>query len=131
MPASCNPIQLRHFGISMMVFFGLFFGLLLPWLWSVQWLWPWAVAGIFGILAIVRPQALRHMYQLWMGLAQILGWVNTRIILGFAFFLVITPIGCTMRLFGYDRLQKKRDATASSYRIPVAPRKNNHLERQF
>jgi len=124
--------ELRKFGLTMMVFFALMFGLLLPWLWALPWpRWPWAVAGIFGILALVQPTLLRHVHAGWMRLAHVLGWVNTRVVLGLVFLLVFTPWGCIMRLLGRDTLQKGWDASVPTYRINKTARKAEHMERQF
>ena len=44
-----------------------------------------------------------------------LGWINTRLILFIIFYLVFTPIGLVMRLFGVDLLDKKIDKNKNSY----------------
>ncbi len=36
---------------------------------------------------------------LWMGLAKVLGYVNSRILLGFIFFMILTPLAVTRKLF--------------------------------
>jgi hypothetical protein len=60
-----------------------------------------------------------------------LGFVNTRIILGIAFYLVFTPLGVLMRWFGRDPLGQHFDRKAASYRIPRAPRPGTHMRQQF
>ena len=42
-----------------------------------------------------------------MKIGDILGWVNSRIILGLVYLLVLIPISLIMRAFGYDPLQIK------------------------
>jgi len=124
--------NLRTFGLGMMLFFSLGAGLLLPWLWSLQWpLWPWAVAGVFGVLAWLRPLALKGLHRCWMRLAHVLGWLNTRLILGLVFVLVFIPLGCALRWLGRDTLQKKWDIDLASYRVKKSARKAEHMERQF
>ena len=51
----------------------------------------------------------------WIALGQALGWVNSHIILGLVFIVVLQPIAYVMRLTGYDPLRKRRKGE-SSYR---------------
>ena len=37
-----------------------------------------------------------------------LGWINSHIVLGLVFLLVLQPISLIMKLFGYDPLKKKK-----------------------
>lgn len=124
--------ELRKFGYVMAGFFGLFFGLLVPWLWSAKWAyWPWGVAVIFSGVAALRPSLLSGFYKLWMRLGKVLEWVNTRLVLGFVFVLVFIPLGLMLRAVGKDTLQKKWDRRLETYRINKTPRKADHMERQF
>ena len=43
-----------------------------------------------------------------MALGHVLGWINSHIILGLVFILVLQPIAYIMRLTGYDPLRSKR-----------------------
>ena len=43
-----------------------------------------------------------------MKLGHVLGWVNSRIVLGLVFLFVLQPIAFIMKLFGYDPLRKKK-----------------------
>lgn len=42
----------------------------------------------------------KKIHQLWMAFANILGWINSRIILFIIFFFILTPIAFFARLFG-------------------------------
>lgn len=124
--------ELRKFGYVMGGFVALIFGLLLPWLWSARWPhWPWIVAGIFFLVATVFPVALSLVYKYWMRVGDVLGWINTRIILGIVYILVFSPLGFLMRILGKDTLQKKWNGDLQTYRINKMPRKPEHMERQF
>jgi hypothetical protein len=60
----------------------------------------------------------------------VLGWINTRIILGAVFYLIVTPIGAVRRLLGKDPMGTKK-ADVESYRILRKPRSPSHLKRQY
>ena len=44
-----------------------------------------------------------------MKLGYILGWVNSKIILGLVYLLVLLPIALIMKIFGYDPLKEKKN----------------------
>ncbi len=67
------------------------------------------------ISAFIIPVLLKPLYIMWMKFAFILSWINTRIILFIIFYLLFTPIGITMRLFGIDLLKRKIDKNNDSY----------------
>jgi len=88
-------------------------------------LWPihapkpaWlVVALLFLVSGLLRPRLLTPVHRLWMKFGAALGWVNSRIILGVVFFVLVTPIGLVMRLLGKDPLRMRSGRTASSYWI--------------
>ena len=104
--------------------FGLLIGIALPFL--IGWALPligghsfriWTLwLGIPSlILAISKPGLLLYPYRAWMKLGHILGWVNSRIILGLVFLIVLQPIALIMRIFGHDPLKTKK-VDQKSYR---------------
>ncbi len=125
--------DLRKFGTMMGGVIAVLFGLLLPWFFDYSWpLWPWLLAGGFWLPAVVAPRLLRKVYSLWMAFGQGAGWVNTRIILGLVFFLVFTPVGLAMRLFGRDPMRREIRPALDSYRIVCDhPPEPTDLERPF
>ena len=75
--------KLREFGFLIGFGFPLLIGWILPFIighsfrnWT---LWIGIPALIF---AIARPISLFYAYKIWMKLGHILGWINSRIILG-------------------------------------------------
>ena len=44
-----------------------------------------------------------------------IGWVVGHVMIGVVFFTVVTPIGLLMRALGRDPLQRKFDASRTSY----------------
>ena len=61
----------------------------------------------------MRPSILSYPYKLWMRLGYILGWVNSRIILGLVFLIVLQPIALIMRFLGHDPLKIKKTGQKS------------------
>ena len=74
----------------------------------------------FMLMAIFAPALLKHLYILWMRLAYILSWVNTRLLLGIIFYLVFSPVGLFMRLFRIDPLERNPGRFNDSYWKPKA-----------
>ena len=97
--------------------FGLLVGIGLPLL--VGWILPvfsghtyryWALWIGLPLLfvSIFKPAFLYFPYKLWMKLGHILGWVNSKVILGLVFLFVLQPIAVIMKSFGYDPLREKK-----------------------
>ena len=77
--------------------------------------WTLFISMPAGILGILRPALLLYLYIAWMKLGHILGWVNSRIILGLVFLIVLIPISIVMKSIGHDPLRTKK-FTQKSYR---------------
>ncbi len=122
---------LREFGLIMGGMFVGMFGLFLPWLFSFAFpLWPWIVAGVLWGLALLIPNRLKPIYRGWMFIALILGWINTRLLLAIVFYLIISPMGSIMRLFGKNAM-KNKSSQSESYRNLTPSRSPQHMERPF
>ena len=93
----------------------------------------WAVALGVGLVgpALAMPRVLAPAHHLWMGLAEVLAWINTRLLLGVVFFGIVTPMGVVMRLLGKDPMRRKSDPSAVTYRVGRCPRPATHMMRQF
>ena len=94
-------------------------------------LWALTLSVMLVLGGVLIPRLLLPLYRGWMALGGVLGWVNTRIILGVMFFVVFTPIGIFKRLFGSDAMSRRFDPDADSYRVPKSPRSADHMRRQF
>jgi hypothetical protein len=129
-----NPDKknLKNFGITMCVVFLVITGLII--VKHRHSAVPTAViSGTFLFLALIQPLLLKPVYIPWMKLVFVLGWINTRLILSIIFYLVFTPIGLTLKLFGVDLLDRKIDKNRQSYWQKREKKEFNPLdyERQF
>ena len=123
--------SLRNFGLVMGGILAGLFGILFPLAFSHAFpRWPWLVAAGLWSWALLLPNSLKFVYYVWMLLGQILGWINTRIVLGIVFYLMITPIGLSKRLFGNNPLDVP-PTVPNSYRHPIKPRPPKHMEYPF
>ena len=94
-------------------------------------IWAEALCGILIGLALIYPLALAPIYKIWMALGEALGWINSRIILGFFFYGVLTPIGILMRLLQKTPISSDFQYDGVTYRKKCNARPTDHLERQF
>ena len=116
--------QLREFGLLMGFSFPILIGWIIPVLGGHTFrIWTLWIAFPTLIIGIIQPGLLFYPYKGWMALGLALGWINSRIILGLVFFVVLQPIALIMKLVGYDPLKtKKRNQMSyrenkSNYRV--------------
>jgi hypothetical protein len=123
---------LRHYGYTMAVACGILGSIVLL-RHNTGYIYFYAIAIIFLVCALIRPVILKPVYSIWMKLAFVLGWFNTRVLLIIMFYGVFTPIGLIIRLSRRDLLMRAIDRDCQSYWIGKAkaavPKKN--YERQF
>jgi hypothetical protein len=93
--------------------------------------WIAIVALCFVLPAVVFPRSLFWVHKGWMAVGHVMGWVNTRIILGIIFYVVVTPIGILRSWLGRDPMGRRLRPDLDSYRVPRKPRPATHLTRQF
>ena len=70
-------------------------------------IWSLVISLIFLVLGILNSNLLSPLNQIWFKFGIFLGKIISPIIMGIIFFLVVTPIGLIMRLFGKDVLNLK------------------------
>jgi hypothetical protein len=66
-----------------------------------------------------------------MKIGHVLGSINTKIILGIIYYLLITPMGLVMRLMGKDSMHRALGQGTDTYRVVRAPRPRHHMRNQF
>ena len=108
--------QLQEFGLLIGLGFPILIGWLLPSIAGHSFrAWTLWIGFPALLLSFLSPHLLRKPYKGWMTLGNILGWINSHLILGLVFIFVLQPIAFIMRFFNYDPLRKKL-TSAATYR---------------
>lgn len=119
------------------------FGLLVGGVFSVIGVWPivfrgeplrlWALClgGLLITLGVVLPTSLGPIHKGWMWIGHVLGWINTRILLGVVFYGLVTPIGLIFRLMGKDTMRQTFAEASPTYRVVRKARPQGHMKFQF
>lgn len=90
-----------------------------------------AVGATLGVAGVVVPGFLTPVYRGWMGLAHLISRVTTPIFLGIVYFVVITPIGLLMRVFGRNPMRRVLSADSYFVTRPPGAARRGDLGRQF
>ena len=122
---------LRQFGLMVGGIF-LFIGLW-PFVWRQEAVRIWVVVpgALLAVAGLMMPGLLKQVYQGWMWVGHVMGWVNTRIILGILFYGVVTPMGLVMKLTGRDPMRRTFEPDAKTYRVVCQPRPASHMKNMF
>ena len=70
-------------------------------------IWSLIIALIFLILGLMNSRILTPLNKIWFRFGLLLGQLISPIIMGFIFFIVVTPIGFLMRILRKDLLGLK------------------------
>ena len=101
--------ELREFGLLVGIGFPIIVGWLIPTISGHLFkIWSLWVGIPLLLLGIIKPRILFYPYKVWTLLSHVLGWINSRLILGSIFLLVLQPIAFIMKIFSYDPLKKKK-----------------------
>ena len=92
-------------------------------------LWSLAVSLIFLILGLLNSKILAPLNKLWFKFGIFIGKIIAPLIMGIIFFLVVTPIGFLMRLFGKDVLNLKYNKNKSYWIEKDGPK--SKMKNQF
>ena len=92
--------------------------------------WALVIASIFLFLGLTKPSVLKPLNTAWIKLGEILGKIIAPIVMLLVFFIVITPIGLMLRLFGKDILGLKFSEKVKTYWI-TRDKNIGPMKRQF
>ena len=90
----------------------------------------WTLGTPLVVLGAVAPSLLGPVERAWMAMAEVLGGINTRLILGAVYFLIVTPMGLVRRWRGDPLDRRMRDGQTSNWvrrePRPVDPARYRH-----
>ena len=126
--------ELRQFALLFLIF-SIGFGTLIYFFKD----WPpivpqvmWVAGVVVGIVGLLFPPLVHPVYVVMMAIALPIGMVVSTVLMTAIYYLVMTPIGALMRMFGYDPMGRKFDAAATSYWVKrVAPANVRRYFRQY
>ena len=119
----------RNFGI---VFFFIF---LIISLWPLTYdgqirIWSLIISLIFLVLGLINSKLLWPLNYIWFKFGLLLGAIVAPIVMGFVFFIVVTPISFFIRLLDKDLLKNRFEKNTKTYWIKKA-RQNSSMKKQF
>jgi hypothetical protein len=131
MASKADRKELRNFGLIV----GGIFGAIAIWPAIIRGgnlrVWLLGVSAALILPALIAPRVLGPAHRVWMTVGHVLGWVNTRIVLGLIFFGLITPMALVFKLAGRDAMRRALEPKATTYRVPQKPRPGTHMLRPF
>jgi hypothetical protein len=118
-----NPgiVERRKFAMSIAI--GLpFVALALGWLgwlrsdsWSPWTSWLAGCGGGLGLVLRLAPRFAKPFYVIWYGLGCCVGLIVGNIAIAAIFYLVITPAGLLLRIFGRDPMERRFEPGRKTY----------------
>jgi hypothetical protein len=124
--------ELRFFALGLAALIVVAFWWLLPWLHDgVRPLWPLLVAWVLVMMAWVWPPSILPIHRAILPVARVLATVNTWLLLGTVFFVILLPLGWILRRLGRLDYRQGFDPGAASYRVPVAKDHRTRLKDPF
>ena len=92
-------------------------------------IWSLIISFIFLALGLTKSNLLTPLNKLWFKFGLFLGKIISPLIMGFIFFVVVTPIGIIMRLLGKDLLNLKYNKKKSYWIEKTGPK--SKMKNQF
>ena len=89
-------------------------GLLLIAIWR-EWLWMTYTAIGIGIAAVISANLLDLILKFWFGLAKVLGFINSRILLTLVYVIVLMPLAFLSRVFSKSNAVQLKKKHGESY----------------
>jgi hypothetical protein len=94
---------------------------------------PLIAGAVVLLITLFAPALLRGPNRLWLRFGLLLNRFISPVVLGFLFYIVVTPMGMLMRSFGKDSMRLKSKDASDTYwidREPPGP-KPDSLSQQF
>ena len=93
-------------------------------------IWSMIIALIFLILGLLNSKILTPINKAWINFGFFLGRIFSPIIMGFIYFLIVTPTGIIMKLLNKDLLKLRYDKKSNTYWF-VKKEINSNMKNQF
>jgi len=90
-----------------------------------------ALGTLLVLAGLVVPARLGPIYRAWMGFALLLSRVTTPVFMGIVYFLILTPTGGIMRLFGTNPIRRPLSDGSFWVRRPAGEGQRGRMEHQF
>ena len=91
--------------------------------------WSIVISLIFLTLGLINSKILTPLNKVWFKFGILLGKIISPLIMGFIFFLVVTPIGLIMRILGKDLLNLQFNKSGSYWIEKKGPK--SKMKNQF
>ena len=92
-------------------------------------IWSLIVSTVFLFLGLINSKILTPLNKIWFKFGLLLGRIVSPVIIGFIFFLVVTPTALIMRLIGKDLLNLKFSKHKSYWIEKTGPK--SKMKNQF
>ena len=92
-------------------------------------IWSLIVSTVFLFLGLINSKILTPLNKIWFKFGLLLGRIVSPVIIGFIFFLVVTPTALIMRLIGKDLLNLKFNKHQSYWIEKTGPK--SKMKNQF
>ena len=127
-----EPLSLRRFGLTVAIGFAILGAISAYRGHTIAPKVFWALATTLLVFGLFLPVILKPVVRIWFGLATVLAWINTRVILTFLFYAVFAPLGLVRRLIR-DPLDRELHDGSTSYwiRRETKPFDKKSYENQF
>lgn len=89
------------------------------------------LGGALAIAALIVPAALEIPNRGWQRIAHMLGWINTRVLLGAVFVVILAPIGLLWRITGKDPMARNRQRWPGWTPRPLRYRDRLHFTKRY
>jgi fatty acid desaturase len=80
----------------------------------------WVSAAVVPMIGWLAPRFMRWVFVGMSYAAWPIGFVVSHVVLALVYYLVFTPIGLLMRVFGYDPMERRADPDAAGYWVERA-----------
>jgi hypothetical protein len=128
-PARLTAKEGRDFAFPVGGAFALLAGVALWRHHPVSWRVFGGIAGALLVAGALVPRSLGPVQRAWMGFAHVLSKITTPIFMGVMYFVILTPMGLVMRLFGRNAM--RHEAKDGSFWTEPPSGGRSDMEHQF